>query len=440
MRTLVGRSIAATLVLLGGCTLSSVISIEPLHLLPNEITRPTSLSDAVNRGNYRYAARMAENILSETEPDPRELALLGRAQLYCARYDEATESLNRALEHSVSRSLRARIEWDLAQTAYLSGRLEDALELTEKAGESGIDIRSWYIDFLEALQGVDVHSIEEPHATVVDFSIGEPDLPRLRVSVNDAASTDVVLDSGAVMSIVSHSFAEKARIDFLQDVEGTFYGLLGEPIPVTFGLIDSVRIGEMTIRNLPVAVMRDQKLSFFVNETDRFDIDFLIGNSLLSEFRLQFDYARQALKISFIKHEDRRPAEDQNLFLVDQKPLVHVAINRQGWYPFLLDTGSEVTFLNRSKFSIREIMYGVPRYHGATMQGLGGAQKSGLRVKDVSIGIGRWAGLFEDIPLYEDERPGAVGIVGQNFLKNFYVDIDFGRMRVEIERQGPDDW
>jgi hypothetical protein len=34
-----------------------------------------------------------------------------------------------------------------------------------------------------------------------------------------------------------------------------------------------------------------------------------------------------------------------------------------------------------------------------------------------------------------DENEHAVGIVGQNFMKNFNVVIDFGRMRVDLERR-----
>ncbi len=72
--------------------------------------------------------------------------------------------------------------------------------------------------------------------------------------------------------------------------------------------------------------------------------------------------------------------------------------------------------------------------HGATLQGLGGAQRSGEKVSNVSVGIARWAGTFEHLPLYSDEESAAVGIIGQNLLDKFDVLIDFGSMQLELSR------
>jgi hypothetical protein len=71
--------------------------------------------------------------------------------------------------------------------------------------------------------------------------------------------------------------------------------------------------------------------------------------------------------------------------------------------------------------------------HNATLQGLGGAKKHGDKVEEVEIGIDRWAGTFRTIPMYDagaSERTS--GIVGENYLKNFIVTIDFGRMRLDL--------
>jgi hypothetical protein len=62
--------------------------------------------------------------------------------------------------------------------------------------------------------------------------------------------------------------------------------------------------------------------------------------------------------------------------------------------------------------------------------------KRGSKLEDVEVGIDRWAGSFETIPMYAgDENDAAVGIIGQNFLGHFNVVIDFGRMRVDLTRR-----
>ena len=74
--------------------------------------------------------------------------------------------------------------------------------------------------------------------------------------------------------------------------------------------------------------------------------------------------------------------------------------------------------------------------HTATLQGLGGALKRGAKLENVEVGLDQWAGVFKTIPTYaSEENDYAVGIIGQNMLENFNVVIDFGRMRVDLERR-----
>ena len=116
--------------------------------------------------------------------------------------------------------------------------------------------------------------------------------------------------------------------------------------------------------------------------------------------------------------------------------MVRGTVNKKGWFLFVLDTGSEVTFLNESQLNNLPIQYYTPRVHDATLQGLGGAKKRGAKIENVSIGVDQWAGAFKTLPMYSaDEHEHAAGIVGENFLKNFHVTIDFGRMRVDLQRR-----
>lgn len=385
-------------------------------------------------GDYRGVVAMRNQIESAPRPRPDHLALLGRAHLFCGLYEEGREILSRAQQMRLPADLRRDVEWDLAQIAYQQGDVATALELTLQARSRGIIVHRWYIDLLRSLQGIELNTIEGERTIVTEFRFGAPDLPRLDTIVNGDSMIEGVIDSGAAMSIVSRSIAEQSDIRPLRSDGAVLYGLLGEPIPVTFGMIDTLTIRGMRIRRVPVAIMEDQNLSFFFASNRPFRIDLLIGAEVLKEFRLRFDYSRKQLTMDYLEAEEREPAADQNLFLVDQRPLVQVAINRQAWFPFLLDTGSELTFLNSSKFTMPRVAMGVRGPHNARLQGLGGAQKRGSRVRHISIGVHRWTGRFEHMPLYSDVGSQSLGILGQNYLKNFRVDIDFGRMRVELER------
>jgi hypothetical protein len=162
-------------------------------------------------------------------------------------------------------------------------------------------------------------------------------------------------------------------------------------------------------------------------------MDFLLGSNLLKEFRLELDFDHG--RAVFTRLVDRRPAADQNLFFEGFRPHVRGAVNRRGWYLFILDTGSEITFLNEARLAHLPVAT-LTGMHSATLQGLGGSMKRGAKLEDVEVGVDKWGGKFRTIPMYEsDERDQSVGIIGQNFLKHFNVVIDFGRMRVDLKRR-----
>jgi hypothetical protein len=235
-----------------------------------------------------------------------------------------------------------------------------------------------------------------------------------------------------VMSIVSSKFAASVPIRRLGNFEGVFEGLLGEPIQVEFGIIDTLQIGKMTIENVPVAIMPDEKMKFIVTGKNEFAIEFLLGAHLLKETRIELDFRRNQVEITHLTSADRVAAPDQNLFWDHFRPAVRGVINRKGWFVFVLDTGSEVTFLNSAQMSSLPIQL-FTKVHNATLQGLGGSEKHGDKVEDVEIGIDRWAGTFRTIPMYEPaSTEHTAGILGENYFKNFIVTIDFGRMRVDL--------
>jgi len=261
-------------------------------------------------------------------------------------------------------------------------------------------------------------------------------VPRIEVKVNGSKLMPAIIDSGAVLSIVSQRLAAQLPVKKLGTFQGTFYGLLGEPIPVDFGIVETVEIGAIIVHNVPVAVMPDDKMRFLVTGKKEFNIDFLLGANLLKEFRLELNFERSRVTFTRLTMRDRIPDPNQNIFFEGFRPLVRGTVNRKGWYLFVLDTGSEVTFLNEMQMKNLPINFYAPGMHNATLQGLGGAKKHGSKLENIEVGMDKWAGTFKTIPMYDGlEQEHAVGIIGENFLKNFNVVIDFGRMRMDLVRR-----
>ena len=424
------------LILLGGCTLYSEVDVTPLILQPSNIQRGADLPSMLRKADYLRAMEMATTLDARERKNAADLAALGTAYLAAGRYDDARGHLRAALDLDPFRTTYAQIAWDLSQVEYLSNNFESSLEWANIARERGLNIRQWHLDYLQSLVQVPAYRFAGAHTDTLRFKFGRPDVPRVEARVNNSRSVEAIIDSGAVLSIVSRRLASTLPVKPLGKTQGTFYGLLGEPIPVSFGILDSLELGDIVVENVPVAIMPDDKMRFLVGkgERARFDMDFLLGSNLLKEFRLELDFDRG--RAVFTRVTDRRPAPDQNLFFEGFRPHVRGAVNRRAWYLFILDTGSEITFLNESRLGDLRVNVFSTGAHSATLQGLGGAMKRGAKLEDVEIGLDRWGGKFKTLPMYaSEEHDQAVGIIGQNFLKNFNVVIDFGRMRVDLKRR-----
>jgi hypothetical protein len=423
--------IAAT-ALAAGCALYSDVAISPLLLSPVSIERGSDLPSMLRKSDYVRAVEQASNVEAKAHGNANDLLSLGTAEMAAGRFDDARRHLRTALDLDPFRTTYADAAWTLSQLEYMRNNFEASLDWADAAADHGIVIRKWHLDFLEVLKNVDVYHFRGPAAERVPLRIGRPDVPRIEVTVNKTRNVVAIVDSGAVMSIVSHKFADSVPIHKLGNFQGTFAGLLGEPIQVEFGLIESLQIGRMTIENVPVAIMPDDKMKFIVAGKNEFSIDVLLGAHLLKETRIELDFRRNQATFTHLTGADRVAAPDQNLFWDHFRPTVRGVINHKGWFVFVVDTGSEVTFLNSAQMNSLPIQF-FTKLHNATLQGLGGAKKHGDKVDDVEIGLDRWAGTFRTIPMYDaGAAEHTSGIIGENYLKNFIVTIDFGRMRLDL--------
>jgi hypothetical protein len=425
----------AAVLLLAGCSLYSDVSISPLSLAPGAIDQGSDLPSMLRKNDLVRAVEQASLIDAKPKRAASELITLGTAEMAAGRFDAARRHLRAALDGEPFRASYAEAAWLLAQLEYLRNNIEASLDWAHVASDHGLAVRRWHLDFLESLKNVDIYHFRGPASERVPLRIGRPDVPRVEVTVDQSKDVLAIVDSGAVMSIMSRRFASSLPVHKLGTFQGTFSGLLGEPIQVEFGLLRSLQMGKMIIENVPVAIMPDDKMAFIVTGKRQFAIDFLIGAHLLKELRIELDFRHNQATFTHLTAADRNPAPNQNLFWDQARPAVRGVINRKGWFTFILDTGSEVTFLNAAQMSSLPFQL-FTKVHNATLQGLGGAEKHGDKVEDVELGIDRWAGLFRTLPMYQPaaaEHERASGIIGENYLKNFVVTIDFGRMRLDLE-------
>jgi len=427
-------AIAATIVL-ASCTLYNDVSIGPLVITPAQIERGSDLQSMINKADYLRALEYSPIVEARTRKSATELAALGGAELSAARYDAARRHLRAALDLQPFRETQAKVEWSLSQVEYMCNNYEPALDWATQANAHGMNVKQWHLDYLAALAHTNAYKFTGLPSSQIAMKSSRPDVPRVDVRINGRRSVEAVIDSGAVLSIASERLATELSVRKLGQFRGTFFGLLGEPISVQFGILDSLTLGDIVIENVPIAIMPDDEMRFVFAGKREFKIDFLLGANFLKEFRTDLNFPRNMVTFTHLTSMERRPAADQNLFLDGFRPYARGTVNRRGWFMFMLDTGSEVTFLNDLQIMHLPLGNAPPKAHNAMLQGLGGSKKRGARIDDVEIGVDRYAGTFKTVPMYSaGEHENAAGILGENFLKNFRVILDYGRMRLDLLR------
>jgi hypothetical protein len=286
------RLVALVALAIGGCALYSDVTIVPLTVQPANIEHPNDLTSMIRKADLVRAVQLAPTIEAKQNRSAQELAALGSAEMISGRYDEARRHLRAAIDLAPFRTTYSTIAWDLSQLEYMTNNYEASLDWARIAGDHGMVIKKWHTDYLAALAGVNVYQISGKRVERISMRTSRPDVPRVEARLNKTKTVPGIIDSGAVICIISQQLASELDVKRLGDFQGTFTGLLGEPIPVHFALLETMELGDMVVSKVPVAIMADEKMKFFITGRKEFRIDLLIGTNFLKEFRTELDFRR----------------------------------------------------------------------------------------------------------------------------------------------------
>lgn len=138
-----------------------------------------------------------------------------------------------------------------------------------------------------------------------------------------------IFDTGAGLTFMSAELAGKMGVRVVSDslhIQGA--GLVFGQV----GVIDSMVMGGITIRNIPVAINPDTTLNRLHN------IDFLIGTDVMTQFGELRIYPHEG-RIVVPKQRTPRPAEGSNMYMDNMSPIIEGEIGGRT-YGFFLDTGN----------------------------------------------------------------------------------------------------
>src|SRR5260221_13167451 len=110
------------------------------------------------------------------------------------------------------RTVYAALAWNLSELEYMSNNYDASLDWARIAAEHGINIKQWHMDYLAALASVDAYRFSGAGVDRVIMRIGRPDVPRVDVKINDTNNINALIDSSAVLSIMSEGLAAQLRL------------------------------------------------------------------------------------------------------------------------------------------------------------------------------------------------------------------------------------
>jgi Aspartyl protease len=290
---------------------------------------------------------------------------------------------------------------------------------------------------LESFKGQTPYDVQgNGTSTRLKFLKVEP-LPLVSVRVNGGDEVTFFIDTGGSEVLLDTGFAQELGMPQFGSVQGTFSG--GQHAEVQSGRIDSLTVGDWTIKNLPVATMALRQLSegFGVNR-----IDGCIGTTLLYHFLATLDYPHGELVLR------RKTAESLKLFratLSGKSAAVPFWIAGDhfmvGWGrvekipPALLfvDTGLAGAGVKLAESVIKEA--GIKLETDKAFEGAGGGGK--LQIVPYTVHQLSFGDIQErDVPgLYDGPFPWEstfgfhlAGMVGHDFFKPYAVTFDFENM------------
>jgi hypothetical protein len=394
-------------------------------------------------GKFAEAGKLYSQIVIQNSKDYSATLQLGRIALLSNRLDDAQKWLEKAIALKPG---DADAKVMLAEVFYRRDDFQKAA-----ASLNGVEVSSnkllisqypsLNVAKLESFKGQTPYELHgNGTSTRLKFVKTEP-LPVVSVRVNGGDEVTFFIDTGGSEVALDTEFAKELGVPQFGAIQGTFSG--GQHAEVQQGRIESLTVGDWTIKNLPVAMLPLRQLSkgFGVKQ-----IDGIIGTTLFYHFLTTMDYPRGELVLR------RKTVESLEQFKKSPGKKVAVPIWMAsdhfmvGWGrvetlpPTLLfvDTGLMGAGVKLAESVIKEA--GIKLEENKASEGAGGGGK--LKIVPYTVHHVSFGDIKEEnVPgLYDGPFPWEnmfgfhlAGMVGHDFFKPYAVTFDFHNMQIFLQ-------
>src|SRR5215470_4835458 len=238
-------------------------------------------------GKFAEAAKLYSEIVAQNPKNHSATVQLGRIALLSNRLDDAQKWFEKALALQPDDT---DVKVMLSQAFYRRDDFQKAA-----ASLKGVDVASnkltieqyptLNIAMLESFKGQTPYELQgNGESTRLKFVRTDP-LPIMTVRVNGGDEVTFFIDTGGSVVTLDTDFARELGVPQFGTVQGTFSG--AQHAEVQLGRIDSLTVGDWTVKNLPVSMLPLRQLSEGLGVKQ---ISGAIGTTLFYHFLATMDY------------------------------------------------------------------------------------------------------------------------------------------------------
>jgi predicted aspartyl protease len=394
-------------------------------------------------GEFAEAGEQYAKITADHPNDYSATLQMGRIALLSNRLDDAERWLKKAID---LRSGETDPKVMLAEAYYRRDEFEKAV-----AALNGVDVATNQLIIdqyptlnvakLQSFKGQTPYEVQgEGQIMRLKFLRTDP-LPLVSVRVNGGEEVTFFIDTGGSEVVLDTDFAKELGVPLFGTVRGTFSG--GQTTEVRHGRIESLTMGDWTVKNLPVAVLPLRQLSEGLQAKQ---IDGIIGTTLFYHFLATLDFPNGELVLR------RKNAANLKEFMATAGKSVAVPFwiagdhfmvgrGRVGTLPptlLFVDTGLAGAGVKLATSVIKEAGIKLEEDKATSGAGAGGTLKT---VPYVVHRLSFGGVQQENVPgLYDGPFPWEnlfgfhlAGMVGHDFFMPYAVTFDFENMKILLQ-------
>ncbi len=395
-------------------------------------------------GKFSDAGKLYSQIVTQNPKEYSATLQLGRIGLLSNRLDDAQKWLEKAIALQPG---NADPKVMLAEAFYRRDDFQKAAaSLKGVEVSSNKLIREQYptlnVAMLESFKGQTPYELKgNGGSTRVKFVKTDP-LPLVNVRVNGGKEVTFFIDTGGSEVTLDTEFAKELGVPQFGAVQGTFSG--GQHTQVQLGRIESLTIGDWTVKNVPTAMLPLRQLSEGLGVKQ---INGIIGTTLFYHFLVTMDYPKGEL---VLRRKDTKSLEEFKAQSSGKRVTVPIWMASDhfmvGWGrvetlpPTLLfvDTGLVGAGVKLAESVIKEA--GIKLEENKATEGAGGGGT--LKIVPYTVHQLSFGDIKEEnVPgLYDGPFPWQymfgfhlAGMVGHDFFKRYAVTFDFQNMQIFLQ-------